>query len=187
MKNYEIIRVEILRVLNENGKTRASDLLNRVLKKAGNEKLIYREISSLVESGQIEKIVYDKSHIEYQLNELSNKANAELKKLYQELESSLSQLQKFHDESTLFNIKYDEKIRMVINFIHEVQSIEGILKLLSYYPIFKNDKMYSQINRKIFDYWEKIMQFINYQKDEEFLNDILSNIKMTEINYKSIN
>lgn len=187
MDDSEIIKTEIIRVLNENGKTRATELLKRVLKKIGNEKMIYREISSLVESGQIGKKIYDKSHIEYELIDLSKTANAQLKNLHYELESSLVQLQKFYDDTNRINIENHEKIRTIIEFIHIVQSIEGIMKLLSYYPVFKNDKMFSQINRKIFDYWEKIMEFINHQTDEEFLNNILSNIRIAKINSKNIN
>ena len=55
-KNSEIIRTEIIRVLNENGKTRGTDLAKRVIQKVGNEKTVYREISALVESGEIEKV-----------------------------------------------------------------------------------------------------------------------------------
>ena len=51
-KNSEIIRIEIIRILNENGKIRGTELANRVIKKVGNEKTVYREISSLVETGE---------------------------------------------------------------------------------------------------------------------------------------
>ena len=51
----EIIRTEILRVLNEGGKIRGNELAERVIKKVGNEKIVYREISSLVQSGEIIK------------------------------------------------------------------------------------------------------------------------------------
>ena len=37
-KNSEIIRIEIIRILNENGKIRGTELANRVIKKVGNEK-----------------------------------------------------------------------------------------------------------------------------------------------------
>jgi len=59
----DIIRTEIIRVLNENGKIRGNELVSRVIKKVGNEKLVYREISSLVESGEVEKKMHSKSHI----------------------------------------------------------------------------------------------------------------------------
>lgn len=54
-KNSEIIRTEILRILNESGKIRSTNLAKRVMKKVGNEKTVYREISALVEAGEIEK------------------------------------------------------------------------------------------------------------------------------------
>jgi len=51
----DIIKTEILRVLNESGKIRGSELTSRVIKKVGNEKMVHREISALVESGEVEK------------------------------------------------------------------------------------------------------------------------------------
>ena len=72
-KNLEVIRTEIIRVLNENGKTRGTELAKRVIEKVGNEKIVYREISSLVEAGEIEKKVHSKSHIEYELINLEDR------------------------------------------------------------------------------------------------------------------
>ena len=46
-KNSEIIRIEIVRILNENGKTRGTELAKRVIEKVGNEKTVYREIAPL--------------------------------------------------------------------------------------------------------------------------------------------
>jgi len=66
-KNSEIIRTEVIRILNENGKIRSSELAKRVIKKVGNEKIVYREISKLVELGEIERTIHNRSHIEYEL------------------------------------------------------------------------------------------------------------------------
>jgi len=57
-KNSEIIKTEIIRILNENGKIRGTELAKRVIEKVGNEKIVYREISALVESGEVEKKVH---------------------------------------------------------------------------------------------------------------------------------
>ena len=45
-KNSEIIKTEIIRILNENGKIRGTELAKRVIEKVGNEKIVYREISA---------------------------------------------------------------------------------------------------------------------------------------------
>ena len=37
-KNSEIIKIEIIRILNESGKIRGTELAKRVIKKIGNEK-----------------------------------------------------------------------------------------------------------------------------------------------------
>jgi porphobilinogen deaminase len=75
----EIIRTEILRVLNEGGKIRGNELAERVIKKVGNEKIVYREISSLVQSGEIDKKVHSRAHIEYELINLDESVNEQLK------------------------------------------------------------------------------------------------------------
>ena len=66
-KNSEIIRTEVIRILNESGKIRSNELAKRVIKKVGSEKTVYREISELVESGEIERTIHSRSHIEYEL------------------------------------------------------------------------------------------------------------------------
>ena len=84
-KNSEIIRTEILRILNENGKTRSSELVKRISENTGNEKSIYREISALVESGEIEKKILDRNHIEFELINLSESVNEQLQFLFDEI------------------------------------------------------------------------------------------------------
>ena len=83
-KNSEIIRTEIIRILNENGKIRGTDLAKRVIQRVGNEKTVYREISALVESGEIEKRVHSRSHIEYELINLYESVSNQLKNLHKE-------------------------------------------------------------------------------------------------------
>jgi hypothetical protein len=61
------------------------------------------------------------------------------------------------------------------------------MKLLSYYPAFKKDKMFSQINRKISDCWQTIMEIITHQPEENFLNDILANLRVSQLEPKNIN
>lgn len=183
----QIIRTEIIRVLNENGKTRASELVRRIAKKVGDEKMIYREISSLVESGEIEKKVYSKSHIEYELVNLSESANNQLKNLHNQLEDANSELEMFHKELEESKIEFQQRVRTTIQFIHVIQSIESIMKFLSYYPTFKKDKMFSQIDRKLKDCWDNIMQIIAHQPEEEFLNEIISNIRVAQIKTEYLN
>ena len=185
--DLKIIRTEIMRILNENGKTRSNELVKRVIKKVGNEKMVYREISSLVESGEIEKKVISKSHIEYELINLSQTVNEQLRKLHKELSLTLDELTKYHEEISQIKSDYDQRLRTIIDFIHALQSIEGIMRLLSYYPAFKKDKMYSQISRKINDYWESVMEFITHQPEEEFLNRVLANMRINQINLNNFN
>ena len=82
---------------------------------------------------------------------------------------------------------FQERLRSTIHQIHLIQSTDGIMKLLSYYPAFKKDKMYSQITRKISDCWESIMNHIMHQQEENFLNEILANLRISHIDSKNVN
>lgn len=186
-KNSEIIRIEIIRILNENGKTRGTDLAKRVIEKVGNEKTVYREISALVEAGEIEKKVHSRAHIEYELINLSESVNNQLKDLHSEIELVYEEIVNFDEITKDEGFSFHQRLRSVIHQIHIVQSTDGIMKMLSYYPTFKKDKMYSQIIRKINDCWEAIMNNITHQQENDFLNEILANLRMAHIDSKNLN
>jgi len=182
-----VIRVEILRVLNESGKIRSSELTSRVIKKVGNEKMVHREISLLVESGEIERKILSKSHIEYELINISESANNQLKSMHKEIETIFEEIKEFNEITRQNTIEFQDRLREVIHLIHIIQSTEGVIKILSYYPIFKKDKMFSQITRKINDCWENIMDCIVHQQEEEFLNDVISNLRMSQTIAQNVN
>ncbi|MDH3657782.1 MAG: hypothetical protein OEM77_06565 [Nitrosopumilus sp.] len=186
-KNSEIIRTEIIRILNENGKTRGTELAKRVLEKVGNEKMVYREISALVEAGEIEKRVHSRSHIEYELINLYESVNNQLKNLHKEIEIIFEEIVNFDVTSREEKFSFHERLRSVIHLIHIVQSADGIMKLLSFYPTFKKDKMFSQINRKINDCWQEIMNTIAHQRDQNFLNEVLANLRISGFGSKNVN
>ena len=186
-KNSEIIKTEIIRILNENGKTRGADLARRVIEKVGNEKIVYQEISALVQAGEIEKRVHSRSHIEYELINLYESVNNQLKNLHKEIEMIYEEIENFKILIDEENFTFHERLRSVIHQIHIIQSTDGIMKLLSYYPAFKKDKMYSQITRKISDCWELIMDSIVHQQEENFLNDVLANLRISQFDSKNVN
>jgi len=186
-KNSDIIRIEIIRILNENGKIRGTELAKRVIKKVGNEKIVYREIGALVESCEIEKRIHSKSHIEYELINLYESVNNQLKELHKEINMTFEEIGDFENISREENFSIHERLRSMIHLIHTVQSTDGIMKILSYYPTFKKDKMFPQIKRKIDDCWELIMKNISYQSEEEFLNKILENLRITQMDSKNVN
>ena len=186
-KNSEIIRTEIIRILNENGKTRGTDLAKRVIQKVGNEKTVYREISALVESGEVEKRVHSKSHIEYELINLYESVSNQLKNLHREIRAIHDEIESFEDEAKKEKFSYFERLRSTIHLINIVQSTESIMRLLSFYPAFKKDKMFSQVNRKIEDCWQGIMNCIAHQPEEDFLNEILTNLRVSQVTSKNIN
>jgi len=186
-KNSEIIRIEIIRILNESGKIRGTDLAKRVIEKVGNEKTVYREISHLVEAGEIEKKVYDRSHIEYELINLYESVNNQLKNIYSEIMVIFDEITNFKKISVDGNFSFHERLRLIIHQIQVVQTIDGVMKLLSYYPSFKKDQMFSQVIRKISDCWEAIMDSIVHQSEGNFLNEILANLNISQINSNYMN
>ena len=186
-KNSEIIKIEIIRILNENGKIRGTELAKRVIEKVGNEKTVYREISELVEAGEIEKKVHSRAHIEYELINLYESVNTQLKNLHKEINIIFEEIVNFEQTSKEGKISYHERISSIIHLIHRLQSTDSIMKLLSFYPAFKKDKMFSQIKRKIDDSWELIMNNIAHQQEDDFLNQILGNLRISKIDLKNVN
>ena len=186
-KNSEIIRTEIIRILNESGKIRGTELAKRVIKKMGNEKIVYREISMLVEAGEVEKKVHSRSHIEYELVNLYESVNNQLKNLHKEINIIFEEINNFEETSKEEEKSLHERLRSTIHLINLVQSSDSIMKLLSYYPAFKKDKMFPQIKRKIDDSWELIMNNILHQPEEDFLNQIFENLRILQINTKNVN
>ena len=186
-KNSEIIRTEIIRILNENGKIRGTDLAKRVIEKVGNEKTVYREISALVEAGEIEKKVHSRSHIEYELINLYESVNNQLRNLHKETEIIFEEITNFEKICKLENLSIHERLRSTIHLIHIVQSTNGIMRLLAFYPTFKKDKMFPQINRKLDDCWQAIMNTITHQPEEDFLNEILANLRISQLDSDNVN
>jgi len=186
-KNSEIIKTEIIRILNENGKTRGTELAKRVIEKVGNEKIVYREISALVEAGEIDKKVHSRSHIEYELINLSESVSTQLKNLHKEIEMIYEEIVSFDIRVKEEKYSFHERLRSIIHQINIIQSTDGIMKLLSYYPAFRKDQMYSQITRKIIDCWEIIMNSIMHQQESDFLNEVLANLRISQTDSKNVN
>jgi len=186
-KNLGIIRTEIIRILNENGKIRGTELAKRVIEKVGNEKMVYREISALVQAGEIEKKIHSRAHIEYELINLSESVNNQLKNIHKEINIIFDEITNFDISNKGGKFSFHERLRSVIHIIHIVQSTDGVMKLLSYYPAFKKDKMFSQINRKINDCWQAIMNTITHQPEDNFLNEILANLRVLQFDSKNVN
>lgn len=183
----DIIRTEILRVLNESGKIRGNELTSRVITRVGNEKMVHREISMLVESGEVERKMYSKSHIEYQIINISETVNNQLKEVHKEIEVIFEDIQEFKVIMEQNKLEYQERLRTTIHLIHIIQSIDAVMKLLSHYPTFKKDRMFSQITRKISDCWEGMLEIIVHQPEEEFLNEVIGNLRISQIGTESVN
>ena len=128
-----------------------------------------------------------RSHIEYELINLYESVNNQLKNLHKEIETVYEEIKNYSKLSSEEKFSFHERLRATIHLIHIVQSTDGIMKLLSYYPAFKKDKMFSQINRKIKDCWKIIMDDIAHQPEEDFLNEILANLRISQMDSNNVN
>ena len=131
--------------------------------------------------------MYSKSHIEYGLINISESVNNQLKSVHNEIGMIFEEIKEFKQIMQQDKIEFQERLRNTIHFIHIVQSTDGVMKLLSNYPTFKKDKMFSQIIRKISDCWENIMESIVHQPEEEFLNEVIANLRISQIGSQSVN
>ena len=131
--------------------------------------------------------MYSRAHIEYELINLSESVNNQLKDLHSEIELVYEEIVNFDEIIKHEGFSFHQRLRSVIHQIHIVQSTDGIMKMLSYYPTFKKDKMYSQIIRKINDCWEAIMNNIAHQQENDFLNEVLVNLRMAHVDSKNLN
>ena len=116
---------------------------------------------------------------------LSESVNKQLKNLHKEIDIIFDEIVNFDNISKEDKLSTHERLSSVIQSIHIVQSTDGVMKLLSYYPAFKKDKMFSQINRKINDCWEIIMSTIAHQPEDNFLNKILANLRISQFDSKN--
>ena len=47
--------------------------------------------------------------------------------------------------------------------------------------------MFSQINRKINDCWQIIIEIIAHQQEETFLNEVLANLRVLQFGTENVN
>ena len=111
----------------------------------------------------------------------------QLKNLHKEINIIFDEINNFEQTCKEERILFHERLRSTIHLINIIQSSDSIMKLLSYYPAFKKDKMFPQIKRKIGDSWELIMSIIAHQPEEDFLNQILENLRISQTNTNNVN
>ncbi len=152
MKGSDIIRAEIMRILNENGRTRGTELAKRAIKKVGDE-----------------KTVYDKSHIEYEIINYDKLASEQLEEIYYNIDTVFVTTQEFSLDE---RIPFYDRLRHVVDLIYAIEDINGMMRMLSFYPTFKRDKMFGQIIRRVDDCWHEIMKVISSQKERDFIDSV---------------
>ena len=184
MESSEIIRAEIMRILNENGRTNGTELAKRAISKVGNEKTVYAEISAMVESGRIEKRVYSKSHIEYEIINYDKLASEQLEEIYNNVDMLFITIQNFETDE---NGSFYDRLRHVIHLIYAIEDNNAMMKILSFYPTFSRDKMFRQVTRRIDDCWYEIMEVVSSQDEQDFIDNVFDSLRSRPTSEININ
>ena len=85
---------------------------------------------------------------------------------------------------------YRSLSKIITNMKNEInEEGEPAIKehLTSRIDAMEKDKMFSQIKRRIDDCWEAIMNNITHQPEKDFLNEVLENLRVFQIESKNVN
>ena len=175
------IRHEIRNVL-KSGLTRSTKIVEKVKKKVGSEKTIYRQIQEMRDLGEIRPIEYNRAHIEYELIQLSDYVEKNLQVISNFLNEVNDDLTTFHEQ---LNQKtkpiYLQRLSTIVFNIKRLQNIETRLRILSIFPAFEKSKSYSKIEKEIVNTWKSIDGLIGHNKEKQFVNEILMNFNFIRL------
>jgi len=168
------IRHEIRRILRS-GPARSKDLADKVIKKVGSEKTVYREIKLMCESGEIKKNESNRANITYELVELSKEVGNHLSNM----ERQLDQMTQYLKESEeMLESKKDFPVfllSVMVTAIKELQKFQARMKILSYFPAIKKSKQFEGINLKSDKLWDYIFHLMAHGEKGNLINELMIN------------
>ncbi len=168
------IRHEIRRIL-KNGPTRSKDLADKVIKKVGSEKTVYREIQAMCISGEIKKNENNRANITYELVKLSEEVEVSLNNMDKQLDQMSEYLKK---SSEMLDSRKDFPIFLLVKMvtaIKELQKFQARMKILSYFPAMKKTKQFKKINLKSEKLWDEIFRISPDQIDDNLIKELMIN------------
>ena len=168
------IRHEIRRIL-KNGPTRSKDLADKVIKKVGSEKTVYREIQAMCISGEIKKNENNRANITYELVKLSEEVEVSLNNMDKQLDQMSEYLKK---SSEMLDSRKDFPIFLLVKMvtaIKELQKFQARMKILSYFPAMKKTKQFKKINLKSEKLWDEIFRLSPDQIDDNLIKELMIN------------
>jgi len=170
------IRHEIRNVLKD-GSTRSTKIVEKVKKKVGSEKTIYRQIKEMSKSGQIKSNVYSRAHIEYELVKVTESVKNSLQNLTDILKHTNDRLDLFHNkmENKKTRPLYIEQLFTLVTSIKQIQTIESRLRIFSMLPAFKKSSSFIGLEKQIEDTWKIIISLVDYKQEEKLFNELLMN------------
>jgi len=181
------IRHEIRDILS-GGAARSKDLADRVIRKVGSEKTVYREIKLMCESGEIKKNESNRANITYELVDLSREVDVNLGKMNKQMDEISKYIKESHEiidsnkDPNLFTLT------VMVTAIKELQKFEARMKILSYFPAYKKAKQFEKINSKSDKVWDEIFHLVAHSKSKNFINELMVNFPYTQYCYpKSAN
>ena len=183
----EKIRHEIRHVL-KSGRTRGKKLADQVIEKIGSEKTVYREIQQMHDSGEIRRIEINRANVEYELVKLSDYVNDNLKQVLDFLDNVNDGLKRYDDQfknKKITPLHIQRLAELVIN-IKRLQNCESRLRILSFFPVFRKSKMFSEIQDKKEKTWKFLISLIAHNPESNFVNEMLINFPATHIIYPTV-
>ena len=170
------IRHEIRKVLND-GSTRSTKIVEKVKKKVGSEKTIYRQIQEMAKSGELQANVHNRAHIEYELVKVTNRVKNYLQDLSDILKHTNERLDRLHNamENKKTRPQYLQRLFTIVTSIKQIQTIESRLRILSTLPRFKKSSSLIGLERRIDNTWKTIIGLVGQQHEKIFFDELLMN------------
>ena len=181
------IRHEIREILRS-GHTRGKQLADQVIEKIGSEKTVYREMKNMCDSGEIRKIEHNRANIEYELVNLSDYVDNNLKQVLDFLDNVNDSLKRYDDriKNEKITLQYIERLAGLVFDIKRLQNCESRLRILSLFPAFEKSKMFSEIHDKKEKTWKFLISLIAHNPESNFVNEMLVNFPATKIIYPTV-
>jgi len=170
------IRHEIREILRS-GHTRGKQLADQVIEKIGSEKTVYREMKNMCDSGEIRKIEHNRANIEYELVNLSDYVDNNLKQVLDFLDNVNDNLKRYDEqfENKKITLQYIQRLADLVFTIKRLQNCESRLRILSLFPAFEKSKMFSEIHDKKEKTWKFLISLITHNPESQFVNEMLIN------------
>lgn len=183
----ESIRHEIKRVLLKNGLTKSKKIADEIIMTGKiAEKDIYEELKKMTIEGILieQSITGTGNKKAYELADLAHTITKQIENLQTRLGFLDTELSMFYERNSTTSPSdpktYMTRMQDILLFIHEIESIQSLIRILELFPTFKNNSKFPKLKNHLEKTWKSILANITLQSESEFLQEVVSNIASTE-------